>query len=234
MNDRSLRWGALAGTIHVVLILVGNGMDTSGQSGKTDAASILADLRGSDHLVNRLGLVLEVAGFVAFFFFLAALYRILRLAEPRTGWLASAAFAAGIGSVAIKLGSGAVAIAAYDRRDVLSPTLARTLVDIGGGAFLLNGLLVAVFVLAAAMSSHATGALPRWLTVSGFVVGLAGLVTPTVAAAADPQSYVPIPFLLALLWIACVGVVLARRPLRTTALVESAASAAPNPISASA
>lgn len=208
---RSLRWGALAGTAYVVAILVGNGMDVSGESGGTDATSILADLQRSQSVVNHAGLILEVIGFVLFFFFLGAFHRVLRLAEGEQGWLATSALAAGVASLAVKLGSHSFVIAADYRRDDLTPALARTLVDLGGAAWVVSGLLVAVFTLAAALSALGSGALPRWLGWFGAVVGAVGLVTP-VAGYLSPDDYVPLPYLFCLVWVAICGVVLARRP----------------------
>jgi hypothetical protein len=233
MTERTLRWGALAGTIHVVLILVGNSLATSGETGRTDAVSILTDVRNSAHLVNQVGLVLEVVGFMFFFVFLAALYRVLRLAEGPLGWLAGLACSAGLVSLAVKIGSGAPVIAATYRRDELTPALARTLVDIGGAAFIISGLLTAVFVLAASMSARGSGVLPRWLSTGGLVAGGVGLVTPLVGVV-SPDAYVPIPFLLCLLWVACTGVVLARQPLHRTQPTQSDTNPAPGPLTASA
>lgn len=225
MTGRSMRWGALAGTAYVVLIMVGNAMNVSGESGRTDAARILADVQNQANAVNQAGLVLELLGFVAYLFFLGALYRAMRTAEGAHGWLSDAAFGAGLCAVAVKIASAAPMMAASYRRDELSPELARTLVDLGGAAFILSGLLTAVFVLAAASSAHASGLLPHWLTRSGIVVSVVGFVTPLVGAV-SPSDYVPVPFLLCLVWVAVTGIVLARRPLVTARRDDSSGSAA--------
>ena len=80
--------------------------------------------------------------------------------------------------------------------------------------------------------ARGSGALPRWLTVGGLVAGSAGLVTPLVGVV-SPDAYVPLPFMLCLLWVACTGVVLARRPLRAGS-DQSATNPAQDPLPASA
>ena len=216
MTSKSLRWGLWAGPGHVVAILVGNGLSTSGDAGKTDAASLLADIQRHHTVANDLGLWLEVIGFVLFFCFLGAVYRVLRRAEGADGWLSVSAFGAGLASLAVKVGSAAPVAAAFYRKDDLDAITARTLTDLNGAAFVIDGLLVALFVLLAALSTLETGLLPRWLSWAAIVVGLAGLATPVVGIF-DMDSYFPIPFLLCLLWIAGVGARLAIREGKTAA-----------------
>jgi hypothetical protein len=139
-----------------------------------------------------------------------ALYRCLRRAEPADGWLAGVATTAGTVMIAVKLGSATFEIAARYHSATVSAATAGTLHNLGDGAFVISGLFAAIFVLAASLSALGSAALPRWAAGAGVVIGVAGLVTPTVALR-DPSSYVPIPWLLATLWMAVVGVVLFRR-----------------------
>jgi len=137
--------------------------------------------------------------------------------EPRLG--GAAAFdagldfgrnGAGLASLAVKVGSAAPIAAALYRRDDIDATTARTLVDLNGAAFLIDGLLVAVFVLAAGLSALSSRALSRWACWSAVVLGVTGLVTPIVGIE-DMDRYLPIPFLLSLIWILVVGATLAVR-----------------------
>jgi hypothetical protein len=210
MNGISLRWGLWAGPAYVLATFVGNSLSSAGESGKTDGAHLLADLQRDMTFGNHLGYVLEVVGFILFFFFLGAVYRVLRRAEGPDGWLAGTAYGAGLASLAVKVGSAAPLAAALYRRDDLDATTARTLVDINGGAFVIDGLLVAVFVLAAALSLLGTGLVARWMAWSGVALGLIGLVTPT-AGILDMGNYFPVPFLLDLIWTVVLAVLLVRR-----------------------
>ncbi|MDQ1616991.1 MAG: hypothetical protein QOJ60_2930 [Actinomycetota bacterium] len=208
---RSIRLGALAGTGFFVLTMVGNGMNTSGENPGTGGAAALANLQRHQTLGNQVGIGLEVSGFLLLFFFLGALHRILRRAEDPDGWLATSGFAAGISFLAVKLMSGAFVLAARERKDVLTPALARTLNDIGGTAFVVSGALLGMATLAAGLSCLGSGALPRWLGWSGAVCG-AGAVAETLVGVYHPLSYFPGAFLLSMLWVAVVGVVLFRQP----------------------
>jgi hypothetical protein len=194
----------------VVAIFAGNSLSESGNSGKTDAASLLADLQRDMTFGNNLGFALEILGFVLFFFFLGAFYRVLHRAEGPEGWLAGTAFGAGLASLAVKVGSAAPLAAALYRRDDIDANTARTLIDINGGAFVVDGLLVAIFVLAAALSILGSRVLPAWVAWSGVVLGLIGLATPTVGIL-DMDNYNPVPFLLDLVWTIVVGSMLALR-----------------------
>ena len=212
---RSLRWGLWAGPAYVVAILVGNGLSSAGGSGKTDAAHDLADLQRPQSFANHLGLSLEILGFVALFFFLAAFYRVQRRAEGPDGWLALTAYGAGIAGLAVKVGSAAPLAAALYRKHDIDATTARTLIDINGGAFVVDGLLVAVFVLAAGLSFRVSGMMSGGFVWPAVVVGVVGLVTPIVGIQ-NMDHYAPIPFLLCLVWILVVGAVLAVRAGRET------------------
>lgn len=209
MSSRSLRWGALGGTIFFVAAMVGNQMALAGRSDGTDDASALADLRHPVTFGNQFGFVLEVVGFSCLFFFVGALYRILRRAEAADGWLADVALVAGTVMIAVKLGSATFGIAERYHPTTISAATAGALHNLGGAAFVISGLFAAIFVLAASLSALGSRALPRWAGWAGVAVGLAGVVAPSLAFQ-HPTSYVPIPWLLAILWMAVVGVVLFR------------------------
>jgi hypothetical protein len=210
MTSRSLRWGALAGTAFFVTVMVGNDMALAGRSDGNDDASALADLRHPLTFGNQFGFVLEIVGFSCLFFFVGALYRILRRAEASDGWLADVALIAGTVMIAVKLGSATFGIAERYHPATISAATAGTLHNLGGAAFVISGLFAAIFVLAASLSALGSGALPSWAAWAGTVIGVAGFVAPSLAFH-HPASYVPIPWLLAILWMAVVGVVLFRR-----------------------
>ena len=210
MTSRSLRWGALAGTVFFLTAMVGNQMALAGLSEGTDDASALAELRAPLTLGNQVGFILEVVGFTCLFFFVGALYRILRRAEASDGWLADVALIAGTAMIAVKMGSVTFGVAERYHPATISAAAAGILHNLGDGAFVISGLFAAIFVLAASLSGLGSRVLPRSAGWAGVVIGVAGFVTPSLAFH-HPASYVPIPWLLAILWMAVVGVVLFRR-----------------------
>ena len=232
MTSRSLRWGALAGTVFFLTAMVGNQMALAGLSEGTDDASALAELRHPLTLGNQVGFILEIVGFSCLFFFVGALYRILRRAEASDGWLADVALIAGTVMIAVKLGSATFGIAERYHPATISAATAGMLHNLGGAAFVISGLFAAIFVLAASLSALGSSALPRWAAWSGVVIGAAGFVAPSLAFH-HPASYVPIPWLLAILWMAVVGVILFRRT-KPAASDEFASTTVATPVRASA
>lgn len=228
---RSERLAAATGAIYVVAIMVGNGIATAGQSNVESGQATLHELQNRTTAQN-VGIVLEVLSFAALMLFLGYLYRVLRRAERPESWGAAAALVAGVIPTAIKLSSAAPGLAALLRRDELTPDLARTLNDIGGAAFIISGWAFGVFVLVASGAAFTSRVLPRWLTISGLVVGALTVVAGT-AGVLDPAGYMPVPFLLCLAWILVTSVVWTVRP-PVTRTTERVADAVPAELSASA
>jgi predicted nucleic acid-binding protein len=215
---RSQRLALASGAIYVLAILIGNGLAEGGESSGDDAAVVLAELQRGLSPVQVFGLTLEILGFALFVVFLGALYRALRRAGGSDGdsWLAVAALGGGLISIAVKVASIGPGMTARMRADDLSPELARTLEDLGGASFVISGYTLGIFLAAAALATLVTRIVPRWLASAGVVVGVLTLAAGT-AGILDPAGYVPIPFLLGLLWILVVSVVLAVRPPSTGA-----------------
>jgi hypothetical protein len=202
------RLAAASGGIYVVLLLVGSGLAFGGSPSSTATANqILAYLKTNTGPKVNLGIQLVLVAFVAFVVFLAYLHRVLRDAEGPGGWLSTGALAGGLLAMAVKLGGGAAGWAAMARRDVLSPELARTLVDLDSGAFVMSWLGHGILLLAVAAVALRTGVLPRTLGWLGLVLGI-GCVASVMTPSANPW---PLPFLLWLPWVVAVSVVLVRR-----------------------
>ena len=112
--------------------------------------------------------------------------------------------------IAIKLGSAAPVFAAMYRKDEITPDLARTLVDMNGGAFWISWLPFAVLVTATAASLLSSRLVARPLAWTGVVFGVAGLV-PAVVLPVALTDYGAAPFMLSYIWLAVLAVVLAFR-----------------------
>jgi hypothetical protein len=206
---RTQRLAAATGAIYVLLLMVGSGLATR-NGDPQDGPTILAHLRQGRSPAETLGVTMEVLGFAVFLVFLGYLYRVLRRAEGVEGWGAAVALGAGLVTTAVKLASANAMLASELHPDQLTPDLARTLNDLGGGGFVISGYLYGIFVLAAAGSAFASRALPRWLAISGLVVGVLTVGAGT-AGILDPIGYVPVPFLLCLAWILAASIVLTVR-----------------------
>lgn len=207
---RSERLAVAGGALYVLAIMIGNAMYEAGKTGAEDGPGVLADLQRTTSAVQTVGLVLEVLGFAAFVVFLGALYRTLRRAEGTDGWLAATALGAGLVTVAVKIGSLGPAMAADRRVAELTPDLARTLHDVADADFVVSGYTSGIFVAAAGAATLATRVLPRWLAIVGVVLGVLTIAAGT-AGIVDPAGYVPVPFLLGLLWTLVTSAVLAIR-----------------------
>ena len=206
---RTERLAAASGAVYVVLVMVGNGIATAGQSNIESGKAVLSDLQHRS-AAQSVGIAMEVLSFAALMVFVGYLYRALRRSERPDGWAAAAAFGTGVLATAVKLASAAPGLAAYLRRDDLPPVLARTLNDLGGGAFVISGYAFGIFVALAAGSAFGTLALPRWLSISGLVAGVL-TIAAGVAGVLSPAGYVPVPFLLCLAWILAASIVFSVR-----------------------
>jgi len=207
---RTERFAAATGAVYVVAVLFGNEMANAGASGQDNDAGILADLQRPRTAVNTVGMVMEILGMGLLIVFIGYLYRVLRRAEGPDGWWAAPAFGAGLVMVTVKLASAAPILAGRLRAHELTPELARTLNNLNGAAFVVTGFAFGIFVLAAAAAALVGRVLPRWLSIVGVVLGVLTVAAGT-AGILDPQGYVPIPFLLGLLWIAAFSVILTVR-----------------------
>jgi hypothetical protein len=228
---RTNRLAAATGAIYVALIMVGSGLAT-GNGDPQDGPTILAHLRAGRTPVETAGVTMEILGFAIFLVFLGYLYRVLRRAEGAEGWGAAVALGAGLVTTAVKLAAATAMLASEAHPDQLTPDLARVLNDIGGGGFVISGYLYGVFVLAAAGSAFVSRGLPRWLGISGLVVGALTAAAGT-AGILDPTGYVPVPFLLCLAWVLVTSIVLAsrrRQPVGTA--IDGTATAVRNGVSA--
>jgi hypothetical protein len=229
---RSERLAAATGAAYVALIMVGNGLAT-GNGDPEDGPTILAHLRDGRSPAQTVGVLMEILGFAVFLVFLGYLYRVLRRAEGTDGWGAAVALGAGLVTTAVKLSSATAMLASEAHPDQLTPDLARTLNDIGGGGFVVSGYVYGIFVAAAAGAAFASRALPRWLSISGLVAG-ALTVAAGAAGVLDPIGYVPVPFLLCLAWVLATSIVLTVRAGRQAGTNSDDATAVPAGVPATA
>jgi hypothetical protein len=149
--------------------------------------------------------------------FAAALRSRLARAESDRGQLANVSFGGSLVLVGLLLFAGAVEVAltqrGLDNRDVSVATL--NLVAGAAGPILYFPLVL--MVGAASGSALATGSLPRWLALLGWLVVLTGLIAGLAAAVRNgPLALDGVPVSLGLpiflLWVSATSIVLLVRP----------------------
>jgi hypothetical protein len=185
------RFGAASGIFYVVLALLGNDVIGGTRPG--------------------IGLLVELLGFVFFAFFLGSLWACLRSAEGDGGWLSAAAFGGGLLALAVKLASVAPVLAVR-ASEGMDPGTAKALLAMNGASFDITFLPLGVMLLATAIVTVRTGALPRWLGWSSVVValGLLGALSAAVVSPSPPE-WVFLAMLLFALWTVATSIALIRR-----------------------
>jgi hypothetical protein len=172
--------------------LVGNGI-WAGPG--TDGDEILAGARDGLPTSAYVGLTLEMAGFAGLAVLLAWLVSHL---YERTPVAAVTTAITGSAMLAVKVGSAGPMMTLYAIPEKLDARLAETLVSVNDQAFVVSGFLLCLAFAAAGVGLLATE-FPRWLSWWATIAGGLGVVAGIVGIMAA-DAYVPIPFLLILVW----------------------------------
>lgn len=184
--------------------LVGNGL-WAGPG--TDGHEILADARDGLPAIGYVGLTLELLGFaglaVLFAWLVVHLFERSPVAAVTTG-------IAGTAMLAVKVGSAAPMMVVHSMPDKLDPVTAEALISMNDQSFVVSGFLLCLAFLAAGVGLLETG-FSRWLSWWAVVAGGLGTVAGIVGIT-RPDSYVPIPFLLCLVWMIAVAISTVTRP----------------------
>lgn len=193
--------------------LVGNGL-YAGPG--TDGEKILAEATDGLPPVASFAYTLELLGFGALVVLFAWLVAYLFDRAPVAG---VATGIAGAAMLAVKVGSAGPMMVAYDMPERLDPTTAEVLISLNDQAFVISGFLMCVAFLAAGVGLLATE-FPRWLSWWATVAGALGVVAGVVGIA-KPDAYMPIPFLLLLVWMIAVAIATVMRPDDTAPVIAS-------------
>jgi hypothetical protein len=203
-----------------VLLFAGTAFTHSLQLGD-DATAAASALNASSMPRNFVGGYLGLLAFLDFLVVAMLLARLLRGQDEASSWLSSCIAASAITYVAVTIATGfaAGAAAIYDGHHG-APLAAVTAVnDFRNFGFLLCGAVVGVFALSVAAAARMSGDLPRWVSVSGFVVGV--LCIAGVPAART--GLIGVSTMLLFLWLAALGVAAIRRGGQTVGFVPGAA-----------
>jgi hypothetical protein len=224
---------AATGAVYVLAMVGGNAL-TQGGNDPADGSAALAALQHGRTAAESLGAVMGPLSMLALLVYLAHLYRVLRTAEQPAARAATAALGAGLVMAAVDIGSAIPSVAAVLGREDLTAPLLRTLHLLNDAGFVIGGYLFGIFVVLAAGSAFTSRVLPRWLAGGGLVVGVLALVAG-LAGIVAPAGYVPVPYLLCLVWVLASSVFLAVRVPRTGGDVsEEAAKGVPAELPATA
>lgn len=184
--------------------LVGNGL-WAGPG--TDGDKILADAREGLPAIGYVGFTLELIGFAA----LAVLFAwLVVFLFERTPVAAVMTGIAGTAMLAIKVGSAGPMMVVYSIPEKLDAMTAEALISMNDQSFVVSGFLLCVAFLAAGVGLLETE-FPRWLSWWAAVAGGAGVVAGIVGIT-RPEAYLPIPFLLCLVWMIAVAIATVMRP----------------------
>lgn len=234
-NNLWQRLGAASGIVYVLVIL-GPDLIPRDQSQEVTITTAQAMAQScatvtAAQLTDAIYPITHILGYLFFLLFLGSLWSALRRAEGGDGWLSAAAFGGGLVSLAIRLSSATVSLAAVHNSCAgMDPQLWQVLTnDVGGAALFLSFFPLAVLSVACAVISIRFSALPRWLGWMSAVVAVA-LLTDGIAGTISARD-VGLSFLLFMLWILAASIALMRRAGVPHSAVGNAAVAPPSVVS---
>jgi hypothetical protein len=204
---------------HVVLLFASAAFTHSLQLGD-DATTAATALSGSSMPRNFLGGYLGLLAFLDFLVVAMLLASLLRREGEASTWLSSCIAASAITYVAVTMATGfaAGAAALYDGHHGAPLAAVTTVNDIRNFGFVLSGAVVGLFALSIAGAVHITGDLPRWVSVSGFVVGVVSIA----AVPGARTGLISASTMLSFLWLVALAVAAIRRGGQAVGFVPSA------------
>ncbi len=179
--------------------LVGNGLYAG--PGSSNGDKILAEYADGLPTIGYVALSLELVGFCGLAVLLGCLVVRTYSVAPVA---AVTAAVAGSAMLAVKLGSVGPWMVVIDGADSMDPGVAEALMSLTDMAFVVSGLLLCLALSAVGIGLLRTD-LPRFLAWWPAVLGPLGVVAGVVGVVA-PDAYVPIPFLLLLVWMIALAI----------------------------
>jgi hypothetical protein len=163
---------------------------------------------------------LFLVGFVALIVVMGLLAGEVGRRSPATGAVVGIAVAA---AVAVKISEVTTGMALRQHPDALDPGTAELLVAVDGAGFVVYGFLLSVAFAAVGVGLLRSHLTPGWLGWWPLVAGGLGVVTSTIGIL-SVGSYVPVPFLLLLLWLVVLGLVAVRGSDRESRTLQGASA----------
>ena len=196
------RLGAGAGAAYAILAFIGSSLLPIGKVKPEDSSAAIAKQLVADRGRVSAGILLTMLSLFFLLVFISWLRAWLKDAEGEGGWLSTLAFVGGAVmvaalSVVVLLAIASTVLDGYGA----DPVIARTILVLQWQAVAVTFVPAAAFVGGTGLVGFTTGALPRWLSISGLVIGV-GLLIPPLAF---------LPFLLSTLWTGMLAVSLLQR-----------------------
>ncbi len=202
--------GALA-LAHVVLMLGSFTLQKVAPLGSSQAVVVADHVRWS-MTKGFTGGFLTLISFLVFLIDATLIARLVRGRTETSRWWAATVATAGVGYVATTfVGLAALGGALYDGHHGAPVTTVRALVDVHWFAIYLANAVLGVFTLALASAGYAAGALPRWISYTGYLVGAICILSVPAARTGLSDTAT----LLWLVWFVAFAVVALRRPRQT-------------------
>lgn len=220
MSRTLARATATFGLAHVVLLLTGFAIAMPSVLHSSPPAELTAFYVDGPETAIFIGGFVECVGLLMFLPFAAGLHRWLREREPRAGFAAATARMAAVCYLTISLAPGMSAMAAgvyLGHRGVDDPALLAMATNLRTFSYFLSLLALALFLVAVAVSAWPSGALPRVLSGSAGVIGVA--LAAALTRATDGWS--DVVTLLVLVWLVAVSGWLVTRPAQVPAAERS-------------
>jgi len=204
---------------HVVLLFASAAFTHSLQLGD-DATAAATALSASSMPGNFVGGYLGLLAFLDFLVVAMLLASLLRRQGEASTWLSSCIAASATTYVAVTIATGfaAGAAALYDGHHGAPLSAVTAVNDIRNFGFVLSGAVVGVFALSIAGAIRISGELPRWVSVSGILVGVVSIAAVPAARA----GLINASTMLSFLWLAALGVAAIRRGGQTVGFVAAA------------
>jgi hypothetical protein len=205
MNQPRNHTLVISGLLGALGPLVGNGLYSGAPS--TDGDAILKEFHDGLPAIGYVALPLELLGFAALAVFLSCLVVKLYAVAPVA---AVTTAIAGSAMVAVKVGSAAPWMVVLDDADTMDAATAHTLIALNDMAFVVSGFLFSLAFAAAGIGLLRTDT-SRFLAWWPVVMGVLGVVAGIIGVA-KPDNYLPIPFVLLLVWMIALAIATAMRP----------------------
>lgn len=226
ISSGSVRLWRVAGALavaHLALMLGGNSFENTPLLGDP-RSSVLADYASGPMGKPFAGGYVEFLGFLAFLAGAVLIGRLLRGRTETSGWLARCIDASAVTYVAVTVATGfaAGAAALYNGHHGAAVTTITTVNDVRNFGFFLSVGVLGGFTLAVAGAGQVTRALPRWISWTGYVLGIA-MIASVPAARVGSIDYTSLAWMV---WFLALAVVALRGPQRPSLPQESELEAA--------